>query len=40
MKKEIEEVGLGVPIIETRKIGLENVMQVVFDAIQHASSAK
>jgi len=30
MKKEIEEVGLGVPIIETRKIGLENVMQVVF----------
>ena len=33
MKKELEETGLGVPIIETRKVGLENVRQVVFDAI-------
>ena len=40
MKNELEAAGLGVPIIETRKIGLENVRQVVFDAIQHASRAK
>jgi hypothetical protein len=33
MKRELEESGLGVPIIETRKIGLENVRRVVFDAI-------
>ena len=33
MKKELEEAGLGVPIIETRQIGLENVRRVVFDAI-------
>ena len=33
MKKELEEAGLGVPIIETRKVGLENVRRVVFDAI-------
>ena len=33
MKKELEETGLGVPIIETRKVGLENVRRVVFDAI-------
>ena len=33
MKNELEEAGLGVPILETRQIGLENVRQVVFDAI-------
>ncbi len=33
MKKELEEAGLGVPIIETRQVGLENVRRVVFDAI-------
>ena len=33
MKKELEEAGLAVPIIETRQIGLENVRQVIFDAI-------
>lgn len=33
MKKELEEAELGVPIIETRQIGLENVRQVVFNAI-------
>jgi hypothetical protein len=33
MKRELEEAGLGVPIIETRKVGLENVRRVVFDAI-------
>jgi len=40
MKKELEATELGVPIIETWKIGLDNVWQVVFDAIQHASRAK
>ena len=33
MKKEIEAAGLGVPILETRQIGLENVKRVIFDAI-------
>ena len=33
MKKELEEAGIGVPIIDTRKVGLENVRRVVFDAI-------
>jgi hypothetical protein len=37
MKKELEESGLGVPILETRQIGLENVRRVVFDAIQQAT---
>ncbi len=40
MRKELEEEGLGVPIVETRQIGLENVRRVVFDAIQHATSTK
>ncbi len=40
MKKELKAAGLGVPIIETRQVGLENVRQMVFDAIQHASRAK
>ena len=35
MKKELEEAGLGVPILEIRKVGLENIRRVVFDAIQH-----
>jgi len=35
-EKELEEADLGVPILETRKVGLENVKRVVFDAIQHA----
>jgi hypothetical protein len=33
MKTQLDESGLGVPIIETRKVGLENVRRVVFDAI-------
>jgi len=37
VKKELEEADLGVPILETRKVGLENVKRVVFDAIQHAT---
>jgi len=37
MKKELEETGLGVPILETRQVGLENIRRVVFDAIQQAT---
>ena len=37
MKKELEESGLGVPILETRQVGLENIRRVVFDAIQQAT---
>jgi len=37
MKKVLEEAGLGVPILETRQVGLENVRRVVFDAIQQAT---
>ena len=33
MKNELEAAGLGVPILETRHVGLENVRRVVFDAI-------
>ena len=40
MKRELEDAGLGVPILETRQVGLENVRQVVFDAIQRATSGK
>ncbi len=36
MKNELEAAGLGVPIIETKNIGLANVKQVVFDAIHQA----
>ena len=35
--KELEKLGIGLPILETRKIGLENVKRVVLDAIQHAT---
>jgi hypothetical protein len=40
MQKELEDEGLGVPILEARQVGLENVRRVVFDAIQHATRAK
>ena len=33
MRKELEAEGLGVPILETRSVGVENVRRVVFDAI-------
>jgi hypothetical protein len=33
MKNDLEAARLGVPILETRHVGLENVKQVVFDAI-------
>ena len=38
--EELKKSGMGLPILETREIGLENVRRVVFDAIQHASRAK
>ena len=40
MKAELDASGLGLPIIEIRKVGLDNVRRVVSDAIQHATSAK
>ena len=38
--EELEKSGLGLPILEVKKVGLANVRQVVFDAIQYAASAK
>jgi hypothetical protein len=35
-KAELEKIGLGVPVIETRKIGCGGVLSVVADAINHA----
>ena len=35
-KAELEKVGMGVPVIETRKIGCGGVLSVVVDAINHA----
>jgi hypothetical protein len=37
---ELEKSGMGLAILETREIGIENVRRVVFDAIQRAASAK
>ncbi|MGA2680802.1 MAG: DUF1638 domain-containing protein [Candidatus Bathyarchaeia archaeon] len=39
-REELEKSGLGLPILEAREVGLENVRQVVFDAIQRATSNK
>jgi hypothetical protein len=38
-KEELEKLGIGLPILEIREIGLEHVKQVIFDAIEHASRA-
>ncbi|MCL5950065.1 MAG: DUF1638 domain-containing protein [Candidatus Bathyarchaeota archaeon] len=35
-KEELEKSGMGLTILETRKIGLENVKQVILDAIEQA----
>ncbi|MGE5187464.1 MAG: DUF1638 domain-containing protein [Betaproteobacteria bacterium] len=35
-KAELAEIGMGVPVIETRKIGCGGVLSVVADAINHA----
>ena len=37
--EELEKSGLGLPILETREIGLENVRQVVLDAIKESHLA-
>ena len=36
---ELEKSGMGLPVLETREIGLENVRQVIFDAIERATRA-
>jgi hypothetical protein len=38
-KEELKQLGIGLPILETREIGLENVRQVIFDAIKRATRA-
>jgi hypothetical protein len=38
-RKELEKAGLGLPILEVREVGLENVRRVVFDVIQRATSS-
>jgi hypothetical protein len=37
--EELEKSGIGLSILETREIGLENVLRVVLDAIEHVSEA-
>ena len=39
-RDEAKNLGVGLKILETRKIGLENVRQVVSDAIERAANAK
>lgn len=36
LKAELEKVGMGVPVLETRRIGSEGVLSVILDAINHA----
>ena len=38
-KEELEKLGIGLTILETREMGLENVRQVIFDAIEHITRA-
>ena len=38
-KEELEKLGIMLPILETREIGLENVKRVIFDAIERATRA-
>ena len=38
-KEELEKSGMGLRILETRKIGLENVKQVLLEAIEKATSS-
>lgn len=35
-KEDLEKSGMGLKVLETRKIGLENVKQVILDAIEQA----
>ena len=38
-KDELEKSGIGLRVLETRKIGLENVKQVLLEAIEKATSS-
>lgn len=40
MKENLEKSGMGLPILETRQVGLENVKQVILDAIERATCSK
>ncbi len=40
LREALEASGLGLPVLETREIGSENIKRVVIDAIQRATSAK
>ncbi len=40
MQDDLQNSGINVPILEVRKIGLDNVKRVVFDAISHATRDK
>jgi hypothetical protein len=35
-RMELEKLGMGLEVIETRKIGLENIKRVVLDALEHS----
>ena len=37
MRKELNQSGINVPILETKEVGLEGVKLVILDAIEHAS---
>jgi hypothetical protein len=37
-RDEIGKLCIGLPILETREIGLENLRRVVFDVIKHATN--
>jgi len=38
-REQLEKSGMGLPVLETREMGLENVRQVIFDAIERATKA-
>ncbi len=38
-KEELKKIGVGLPILETREIGLENFRQVISDALERVSGA-
>jgi hypothetical protein len=38
-REELEKLGMGLPVLETREMGLENVRQVIFEAIERATRA-
>jgi hypothetical protein len=40
MRKELEQSGINVPILEIKEVGLEGVKRVILDAIECASRIK